>query len=144
MLSALALPSLLLALVLCAGAVALLAVRSACLRGMGQRPMVGLSRAAGSSARGGALLARRGAYSHCTPQGRGDGRRRIEHSEEPRSAAYAPALPHSSLINRLAAGAPLLPLGARCGDSLGRTGTVLSRELLQHPVLPSMHEARCT
>lgn len=143
MLSALALPTLLLAMVLCAGAAALVLVRSACLRGMGQRPMVGLSRAAGSSARGGAVLARRGTHSHCLPERCGDGRRWIEHGEEPRSAASAPALPHSSLINRPAAGAPLLPLGARCGDSLGRTGTVLSRELLQHPVLtPTL--ARCS
>jgi len=105
MIGALLLPSLLLVGSVLCGCGLLLALRAAFLRGMGPRPMLGLSRAAYPTARGAAGLARLPSLSLQPSPSQGASRRVVRHSLDPRSAAPAKAWPFSSLINQPAAGA---------------------------------------
>lgn len=114
MISALLLPTILLAAVLLAGAALLLVLRAAfdkaMARGMGHRPMFSLSRATYPMARSAGAPARPPSASPRTLHGQGAARRVVKQGEEPRGAAPAHAWPFSSLINTPAAGAPRFPL----------------------------------
>lgn len=120
MLPALAVPSLLLALVLAAGAGVLLVLRASCLRGMGQRPMLGLSRATYPTARGGECLARRDAHASDASATGGDAGRWDKHGAGPRPASPALPLPHSRLRTNVPQALPAGVLGARGGGAVGK------------------------
>lgn len=106
MMHALALPSLALAAVLTFGLGLLLALRTACLRGMGPRPMSDLSRATGPTARGIQHPARPLSASLLSLHLRAVTVRLHKRGPSSRGAVLAHAWPFSSLINRPAAGAP--------------------------------------
>ena len=108
--AALLLPSALLLCALGGGALLLAIVRAACLRGMGQRPMLDVSRATYPMARGSACQARGSVVSRGLSSSSGVSLRVVRHGLDPRGAAPAKAWPFSSLIDRPAAGGTV----ARC------------------------------
>lgn len=125
---ALLIPTLALCMVLLAGLALLLVLRTACLRGMGRRPMSDLSRATGPTARGTAWPARLLVDSLPPSHWQGAARRVDKRSADPRGAAPAKAWPFPSLINRPAAGAQLSPsLTVSNGDSVGKGVTPFLR-----------------
>lgn len=105
MLHALAVPSLLLVLVLAVGAIAIGALGAVCRRGMGQRPMADLSRAACPAPWPPAPLARPGVHGSRAPLSHGGGPRVVQLGADPRGAALALPRPRSCLEDRPAAGA---------------------------------------
>ncbi len=137
MMTALLLPSALLLCALSGGALLLAIVRAGCLRGMGRRPMLGLSRATCLMARGGACQARGSAASRGLSSSSGVPLRVVRHGLDPRGAATAKAWPFSSLIDRPAEGGTV----ARCahggaGDSV-ETCSVLEELPVSPPGPPS-------
>lgn len=138
MISALLVPSALLAVVLGAGAVLLLAARAGCRRGMGRRPMLDLSRATYPAARSTASQARQLPASSQSMQGQGVPVRAVKHGDDPRGAAPAKAWPFSSLGDKRAGGAPALRCAHGDGVDSGETPRVLEELPLSQPlpVLP--------
>lgn len=125
MISALLVPSALLAVVLGAGAVLLFAARAGCRRGMGRRPMLDLSRATYPTARSTASQARQLSPSSQSMQGQGVPLRWVKLVDDPRGAAPAKAWPFSSLGDNRAGGAPALRCAHGDDGYSGETPSVL-------------------
>lgn len=106
MIGALLVPTVFLLLALVVGLAVLSVLRTECMRGMGLRPMLGLSRTTYPTARGAAGPVRPFFAAPPPSHWQGAARRVVKHSAEPRSKAPAQAWPFSSLINTPAAGAP--------------------------------------
>lgn len=123
--TALLLPSALLLCALGGGALLLAIVRVRCLRGMGRRPMLDLSRATCPTARDSACQARGSVVSSGLSSSSGVPLRVVRHGLDPRGAAPAKAWPFSSLIDRPAAGGTV-PRCAHGGSGYsGETCSVL-------------------
>ncbi len=101
-------------------------------RGMGQRPMVDLSRATYPTPSCGECPARRDAHASDASASGGDAGRWDKHGAGPRPASPAQLQPHSRLRNTVPQALPLGVLGAGGGGSGDMQR--ISEELASHPL----------